>query len=83
MIDQYHKPYTWDVAMNSTRSIEDPRMSLTKEEHDLAQKGEYALIGAPEYKHVVKISIKKYLDWRFASASDAEDAFDFIGIYFI
>jgi hypothetical protein len=81
MIDQYHKPYTWDVAMNSTRSIEDPRMSLTKEEHDLAQKGEYSLIGAPEYKHVVKISIKKYLDWRFANASDAEDAFDFIGSF--
>jgi hypothetical protein len=81
MIDQYHKPYTWKVARDSSRSIEDPRLSLTKEEHDLIQKGEHALVRAPEYKHVVKISIKEYLDWRFASASDAEDAFDFIGSF--
>ena len=81
MIDQYHKPYTWKVARDSSRSIEDPKLSLTKEEHDLIQKGEHVLVRAPEYKHVVKISIKKYLDWRFANVSDAEDAFDFIGSF--
>lgn len=82
MIDQFHMPYTWDVARNSTRSIEDPKLSLTKEEHDLLQKGEHALVRAPESRHVVKISIKEYLDWRFASTSDAEDAFGFIGTFF-
>lgn len=81
-IDQYHKPYIWDVARDSSRAIKDPRLDLTKAEYDLAQKGEHMLVRAPEYKHVVKISIKAYLDWRFASASDAEDAFDFIGTFF-
>jgi hypothetical protein len=81
IIDQFHKPYTWDVARDSSRSIEDPKLSLTKEEHDLLQKGEHALVRAPEDKHVVKISIQKYLDWRFAHVSDAEDAFDFIGSF--
>ncbi len=80
-IEQYHKPYTWDVARDCSRSVKDPRLELTPAEYDLAGQGKHALIRAPEYKHVVKISMKKYLDWRFASVSDAEDAFDFIGSF--
>ncbi len=80
-VEQYHKPYTWDIARDCSRSVKDPRLELTPAESDLAGQGKHMLIRAPEYKHVVKISLKKYLDWRFASVSDAEDAFDFIGSF--
>lgn len=56
-IEQYHKPYTWDVARDCSRSVKDPRLELTPAEYDLAGQGKHALIRAPEYKHVVKISM--------------------------
>lgn len=77
-IDLFKKPYTVDICRDRDHGTRDPRLALTRAEHRLLENGEYALIRAPEYRHVVRISIKEYTDWRWCSDEDFYDADEFI-----
>jgi hypothetical protein len=77
-IDLFKKPYTGDICMDCDHGIRDPRLALTQAEHRLLEKDEHALIRTTEYRHVVRISIKEYTDWRWCSNEDFYDADEFI-----
>ncbi len=77
-IDLFKKPYTGDICRDCDRGVRDPRLALTQAEYRLLEKGGHALIRAPEYMHVVRISVKEYTDWRWCSKEDFYDADEFI-----